>query len=69
MEVHQTEFLQAVALAGAVALAMTVWDKSQERVSVAGTPKTEARKDHVRADNTIAPASKTRVPRNPIALR
>jgi hypothetical protein len=40
MEVHQTEFLQAVALAGVVALAMTVWDTSRQeaRVQAAGTP-------------------------------
>jgi hypothetical protein len=30
MEVHQTEFLQAVVLAGAVALGMTVWEESRE---------------------------------------
>jgi len=30
MEVHQRAFVQAVALAGVVALAMTGWDKSRE---------------------------------------
>jgi hypothetical protein len=40
MEVHQTEFLQAVALAGIVALAMTVWDTRPQaaRAQIAGTP-------------------------------
>ena len=73
MDVHQTEFLQAVVLAGAVALGMTVWDKGQERVHAAGTPKAEARKDQVRlgalvtARTAIAPARDTRVSRDPTA--
>ena len=67
MEVHQTEFLQAVVLAGAVALAMTVWDMAQERMSVAGTLKAEARKDHARAVNAIAPARFARASRDPTA--
>jgi hypothetical protein len=38
MEVHQRAFVQAVALAGVVALAMTGWDKSREetRLHTAG---------------------------------
>jgi len=34
MEIHQAEFLQAVALAGAVALGMNVRDKLQEEARV-----------------------------------
>jgi len=33
MEVHQTEFLHAVVLAGAVALGMTVWENSRKKRS------------------------------------
>jgi Flp pilus assembly protein CpaB len=56
MEVHQTEFLQAVALAGAVALAMTVWDTSGQEARVhaagaqarsAGTQYTGVNRSHV----------------------
>jgi hypothetical protein len=39
MEVHQTEFLQAVALAGFVALAMTVWDTSRQEAQYTGVKK------------------------------
>lgn len=40
MDVHQTEFLQAVVLAGAVALGMTVWDVAREETpaQAAGIP-------------------------------
>ncbi|HEY6240894.1 MAG TPA: hypothetical protein VIW78_08650 [Burkholderiales bacterium] len=34
MEIHQTTFVQAVALAGAVALLMTGWDRAREEVRV-----------------------------------
>jgi hypothetical protein len=34
MEIHQAEFLQAVALAGAVALGMNIRDKVQEEARV-----------------------------------
>jgi hypothetical protein len=81
MEVHQGAFLQAVALAGAVALGMTVWDNGREEalVQAAGTPvrKVETRKDQfrlggfvapqARIDNAIAPARKTRASGDPIS--
>jgi len=79
MDVHQTAFLQAVALAGAVALAMTVWDKGRDKArgQAAGTPagKVEARKNQgqlgafvtsqARKDNALAPARKTRASSDP----
>lgn len=34
MEVHQKAFVQAVALAGIVALSMNGWDKGQEKARV-----------------------------------
>jgi chorismate mutase len=34
MEIHQAEFLQAVALAGAVALGMNIRDKAREEARV-----------------------------------
>jgi hypothetical protein len=63
MEVHQTEFLQAVVLAGAVALATAAWDNRQESVQGTPTGKAETRKDRVRA-NAVVLASKTRVSRD-----
>ena len=38
MEVHQTEFLQAVVLAGAVALATTAWENGRDEARVYGAP-------------------------------
>jgi len=81
MEVHQTAFLQAVALAGAVALAMTVWDNGRDKArgQAAGTlaGKVEARKNQgqlgafvtpqARKDNAIAPARKTQTSREPLS--
>ena len=67
MDIHQTEFLQAVVLAGAVALWTTVWDQGKEHVQGAPVGKTEIRKDHARADNPIAAVRNTRVSRDPAA--
>jgi hypothetical protein len=52
MEVHQTTFVQAVALAGAVALAMAAYDNGRQetRVRATGTP--------VRTAGTQTPAVK-----------
>jgi hypothetical protein len=41
MEVHQTEFLFAVALASVVALAMTVWDTSGQETQYTGVKKSD----------------------------
>ena len=56
MEVHQTEFLQAVVLAGAVALGMTAWENVREEARVYGTPArtagaqyTAVKKSHIAA--------------------
>ena len=38
MEVHQTEFLQAVVLAGAVALATTAWENGRDEARVYSAP-------------------------------
>jgi hypothetical protein len=59
MEVHQREFVQAVVLAGAMALWMTVWDRGQEPVRADGRPKAESRKDHASAHNAVTPARNT----------
>jgi len=69
MDVHQTEFLQAVVLAGAVALGMTAWDKGQEPVQADGRPAAETRKDHVRADSIVATTGKTRTSEDARAQR
>jgi len=69
MDVHQTEFLQAVVLAGAVALGMTAWDKGQEPVQADGGPRAETRKDHARADNIVATTGKTRTSEDPRVQR
>jgi hypothetical protein len=66
MDVHQKEFIQAVVLAVAVALAMTVWDKVQERAQGAPVGKAETRKG---ADDNIAPARKTQISRDTIVHR
>jgi hypothetical protein len=66
MDVHQTEFLQAVALAGAVALAMQIWDTSpqQARVHVAGTPaRTAVAQTGVNGSYTVAETRKGEVQR------
>jgi len=49
MEVHQTEFLHAVVLAGAVALGMTVWENSREEAHLhpSGTQSTGVRQSHI----------------------
>ena len=53
MEVHQTEFLHAVVLAGAVALGMTVWENSREEAHLhasgtpAGTQSTGVKQSHI----------------------
>jgi hypothetical protein len=68
MDVHQTEFLQAVVLAGAVALGMTAWDKGRDTVLADGRPGAETRKDH-RADSIVATTGKTRTSAEPRAQR
>jgi len=56
MEVHQTEFLHAVVLAGVVALGMTVWENSREEAHLhasgtpartAGTQSTGVKQSHI----------------------
>lgn len=69
MDIHQTEFIQAVVLAGAVALGMTAWDKAREPVQADGRPRAEARKDHARAGNIVATSVKTRTSQDPSAQR
>lgn len=61
MEVHQTEFVQAVALAAAVALAMTIWDTSPQdaRVQIVGTPSRSAvTQTGVKNSYVVAPTRK-----------
>lgn len=61
MEVHQREFLQAVAIAGAVALAMTVWDTRphEARAQIAGTPaRTAVTQTSVKGSYVVAAARK-----------
>jgi hypothetical protein len=55
MEVHQTEFLQAVVLAGVLALSMTAWDEGQGPEKGDRSAKAEIRKDHVRDRNAQVP--------------
>jgi hypothetical protein len=55
MEVHQAEFLQAVVLAGVVALSMTAWDEGLGPVKNDRSAKAEIRKDQVRDRNAQAP--------------
>jgi len=59
MEIHQKEFVQAVVLAGVVALWMTVWDGGRELARADGRPNAEAWKDHAGAHNAVAPARNT----------
>ena len=61
MEVHQKEFLVAVVLAAAMALATAAWDKRQEHVHGAPVGKAEAWKSQVR---TVAFAGKPQAPRD-----
>jgi hypothetical protein len=58
MEAHQTEFLQAVVLAGVVALSMTAWDGGLGPDKGDRRAKAEIRKDHVRDRNAQAPRSR-----------
>ncbi|HUL93148.1 MAG TPA: hypothetical protein VLV56_12425 [Burkholderiales bacterium] len=61
MEVHQTTFVQAVALAGVVALSMTGWEKSREetRVQAGGTPaRTAATQTGVKGSYIVAATRK-----------
>jgi hypothetical protein len=55
MEAHQTEFLQAVVLAGVVALTMTAWDDGRGIEKSDRSAKAELRKDQVRDRNAQAP--------------
>ena len=55
MEAHQTEFLQAVVLAGVVALSMTAWDAGLGPENGDRNAKAEIRKDQVRDRNAQAP--------------
>ena len=55
MEAHQTEFLQAVVLAGVVALSMTAWDEGLGPGKGDHRAKAEIRKDHVRDGSAQAP--------------
>lgn len=55
MEAHQTEFLQAVVLAGVVALSMTAWDAGLGPEKGDRRAKAEIRKDQVRERNAQAP--------------
>jgi hypothetical protein len=56
MEVHQTEFLQAVVLAGVVALGMNLWESAREDAHLhasgtqarrAGTQSTSVKQSHI----------------------
>jgi hypothetical protein len=55
MEAHQTEFLQAVVLAGVVALTMTAWDDGHGIEKSDRSAKVELRKDQVRDRSAQAP--------------
>jgi len=55
MEAHQTEFLQAVVLAGVVALTMTAWDDGHGIEKSDRRAKAEIRKDQVRDRSAQAP--------------
>jgi hypothetical protein len=78
LDVHQTAFVQAVALAGVVALGMIGCDTGGQALSVqavatpswkAGTRKDQAQLGvftrQARIENTIPSARETRLPRNP----
>jgi len=60
MEVHQRAFVQAVALAGVVALGMNVWDNGrvETRVQAAGTTVRTADTQGVRKSYIVVAARK-----------
>jgi hypothetical protein len=64
MDVHQTEFLQAIVLAGVVALSMTVWDEGRGPAKGDGRPKAEILKDHVHDRTAFASAREAPVQRD-----
>ncbi len=63
MEVHQRAFVQAVALAGVVALSMTGWDKGREemRVHAAGPVVREVAVQGVKKSYVVVAARKGEV--------
>jgi hypothetical protein len=65
MEVHQTEFLQAVVLAGAVALGMTVWESGRDEARVYNAPARTAGMQYtlVKKSRVAAPAPRIEVQR------
>jgi hypothetical protein len=64
MEVHQTAFVQAVALAGIVALSMTGWEKGrgETRTQAGGTaPRTAVTQAGIKGSYIVAATRKGEV--------